>query len=630
MADLRAKKPFQAIIDESTETGEHALKRSLGPFNLVALGVGATLGIGVFVLTGIVSARYAGPSIILSFLLASLVCALVGLCYAEFASFVPIAGSAYTYTYATLGEIVAWVVGWDLLLEYLFGSATVAWGWSGYFNSLLQTFGIYLPPALRGTPWDDFVLYSGHWEQVNQIAHVLRAQGISAGALPHQHGIFNLFGSLAVVLVSAILVIGIRESANTNSVIVLVKVFVLLFFVTVGGNFLLHHQQLVAANWHPFIPPPAAHGRFGWSGILRGAAFLFFAYLGFDVVSTTAQEAKNPQRDLPIGILGTVLSCTILYVLFAGVLVGLINYSELDVADPLAVGIDRTGLHWGSMLVTLGALASLFSTMIVLLIGLSRVLYAMSSDGLLPKFFSTVSSRYRTPARSSIVAGIIVALLAGLLPVDVLTEMVSIGTLLAFGIVSVAILVLRRTAPEIPRAFRVPLVPFVPITAVIGCLVLAASLTLLTWIRLLVWFALGLIVYFSYGRSHSKLQLGISTRVSEHPTLLVEESEGALRPEAELVSQLIKGALVVLVVTVSFAAVLGGLSLYFGFLNRDFLKLAPIVAAIAILVGLFGALWPRFRAFWLLRNAPVSFDDQNDEPIRELLEQLRRSSDGPA
>jgi APA family basic amino acid/polyamine antiporter len=529
--------------------------------------------------------------------------------------------------------MVAWIIGWDLILEYLFGIATVAWGWSGYLNSFLRNFGLYLPPQLSGTPWDDFVFYEGHWEQVNRIAETLQAHGISAASLPHhQHGVFNLFGALAVVLVSAIVVIGIKESANGNSVIVMANVFVLLFFVAVGGNFLLHNHQYIRDNWHPFIPTTLAHGRFGWSGILRGAAFLFFAYIGFDAVSTTAQEAKRPQRDLPIGILGTISICTVLYVLFAGILVGLVNYRGLDVSDPLAVGIKETGLHFGILLVTIGALAGLSSTLFVMLIGLSRVLYSMSKDGLLPKFFSAIHPRYRTPARSSILTGIFVALLAGLLPIDVMAEMVSIGTLLAFAVVSLGILVLRRTSPEIHRPFRVPGVPFVPLAAVAGCVILAASLTRLTWIRLAVWFTVGMGVYFSYGRRHSKVQLQLSLEGSDpdHPALFGVSDAPAKTPEAELVSQVFKGALVVLVIAVGLAAALGWLSIYRESVNRDFLKLTPIVGLIAIAAGLFSAVWPRVRAFWLLRTQPVSFDEEGDEPVRELIEKLRRSTDDPS
>jgi basic amino acid/polyamine antiporter, APA family len=325
MANLLATKPLKIIMDEAHETGEHSLRRALGPTNLITLGIGAIIGTGIFVLTGTATALHAGPAIVLSFVLAGLGCVFAGLCYAEFASMIPVAGSAYTYGYATLGEIFAWIIGWDLVLEYAFGAATVASGWSGYFISLLGDFSIKLPAAIAGTHWDEFVYYNNHWENLGRIGPKLKVLGIHPGTLQHAHGVFNLLGFLAIVFCTLVLVIGIKESANFNSAIVLVKVAVLLVFIGIGARYLLQHPQLTAANWHPFIPPSTG-GEFGWAGISHGAAIIFFAYIGFDAVSTAAQEAKNPAKDMPIGILGSLVICTILYILTAGVLTGLVNY----------------------------------------------------------------------------------------------------------------------------------------------------------------------------------------------------------------------------------------------------------------------------------------------------------------
>src|SRR6266404_528739 len=344
MANLLAKKPLNLIMSEAHETGEHSLKRALGPGNLISLGIGAIIGTGIFVLTGAASAQYAGPAIVFSFMLAAVGCVFAGLCYAEFASMIPVAGSAYTYGYATLGEIFAWIIGWDLVLEYAFGAATVASGWSGYFISLLGDFGIKLPAAIAGTHWDEFVYYNNHWENLARIGPKLQTLGIDPATLQHAHGVFNLLGFLAIVFCTLVLVIGIKESANFNSAIVLIKVGVLLVFIGIGARYLLQHSQLTAANWHPFIPPNVGSGQYGWSGISHAAAIIFFAYIGFDAVSTAAQEAKNPEKDMPVGILGSLIICTILYILVAGVLTGLVNYTNLMVPDPLAVGIDATGV----------------------------------------------------------------------------------------------------------------------------------------------------------------------------------------------------------------------------------------------------------------------------------------------
>jgi APA family basic amino acid/polyamine antiporter len=507
MANLFATKPLKIILDEAHETGEHSLRRALGPTNLITLGIGAIIGTGIFVLTGTATALHAGPAIVLSFSLVGLSCVFAGLCYAEFASMIPVAGSAYTYGYATLGEIFAWIIGWDLVLEYAFGAATVASGWSGYFISLLGDFGIKLPASIAGTHWDEFVYYNNHWENLARIGPKLKVLGIDPATLQHTHGAFNLLGFLAIVFCTLVLVIGIRESANFNSTIVLVKVGVLLVFIGIGVRYLLQHPQLTAVNWHPFIPPSSG-GEFGWTGISRGAAIIFFAYIGFDAVSTAAQEAKNPSRDMPIGILGSLVICTILYILTAAVLTGLVNYKELNVPDPLAIGIDATGNRFGSLLVKLGALMGLTSTIVVMLLGQSRVFFSMSRDGLLPPLFNVVHPRFRTPWISTLTVGFFVALLAASLPINQLGDMVNIGTLLAFAIVSGGVWVIRRRHPELPRPFKTPWVPFVPIMGIVVSLYLMYNLPGITWLRLVVWLALGMFVYFGYGRSHSRVQRG--------------------------------------------------------------------------------------------------------------------------
>jgi APA family basic amino acid/polyamine antiporter len=505
MANLLATKPLKIILDEAHETGELSLRRALGPTNLITLGIGAIIGTGIFVLTGTATALHAGPAIVLSFVLAGLGCVFAGLCYAEFASMIPVAGSAYTYGYATLGEIFAWIIGWDLVLEYAFGAATVASGWSGYFISLLGDFGIRLPAAIAGTPWDEFVYYNNHWENLSRIGPKLQVLGIDPATLQHTHGVFNLLGFIAIVFCTLVLVIGIKESANFNSAIVTVKVAVLLVFIGIGVRYLLQHRELMAANWHPFIPPSTG-GEFGWPGISHAAAIIFFAYIGFDAVSTAAQEAKNPEKDMPIGILGSLIICTVLYILVAGVLTGLVNYKTLNVPDPLAVGIDATGNAWGSLLVKIGALMGLTSTIVVMLLGQSRVFFSMSRDGLLPQMFNVVHPRFRTPWISTLTVGFFVAVLAASLPINVLGEMVSIGTLLAFVIVCAGVWLLRRRNPELPRPFKTPWVPAVPILGIVISGYLMYSLTGLTWVRLVVWLAVGMIVYFGYGRRHSRVQ----------------------------------------------------------------------------------------------------------------------------
>ncbi|HWC18072.1 MAG TPA: amino acid permease [Terriglobales bacterium] len=509
MPHLMAKKPLNIIMQEADESGEHSLRRALGPTNLISLGIGAIIGTGIFVLTGTASANHAGPAIVLSFILAALACVFAGLCYAEFASMIPVAGSAYTYGYATLGEFIAWIIGWDLILEYALGAATVASGWSGYVLSLLGDLGIRISPTLAGAPGTPFVLYNGHWERLAGITKKLALEHIDPSTLPTMTSSFNLFGFLGIAIVTVILVIGIKESANFNSAIVIIKVAVLLVFLGLGGAYILGHRAEAAANWTPFLPSNTGrNGDFGISGIATAAGIIFFAYIGFDAVSTAAQEAKNPARDMPIGILGSLAICTILYILVALVLTGLVKYTNLDVPDPIAIGIDVTGVRWGSMLVKLGAICGLSSTMVVMLLGQSRVFFSMSRDGLLPAWASRVHRKFRTPYLSTIFVGICVALAGALTPINVLGEMVSIGTLLAFVIVCAGVWVLRRRGTEVKRAFVTPWVPFTPIMGILISLYMMYSLQTATWIRLVVWLVIGLIIYFAYSRHNSKVQQG--------------------------------------------------------------------------------------------------------------------------
>jgi basic amino acid/polyamine antiporter, APA family len=501
LARLFATKPLSQLTSEASETGEHTLKRSLGPLNLITLGIGAIIGAGIFVLTGQAAALHAGPAIALSFVLAGITCAFAGLCYAEFASIIPIAGSAYTYGYATLGEFVAWIIGWDLVLEYAFGAATVASGWSGYFVSLLQQLHIHLPPQLTTTAGRVLYQYNGNWEPLALIP-----PGVNVGSLPHATGVFNLVAFLAIVVVTAVLVRGIQESANLNTTIVIVKLGIVAVFLFLGIEYLLKHPELARMHWHPFIPPKDANGEFGYSGIARGAASVFFAYIGFDAVSTAAQEAKNPKRDMPIGILGSLVVCTILYILVSLTLTGLVDYRELDVAMPIAVGVDVTGVTWGSLLVKLGAVFGLATVMLVMLLGQSRVFFSMSRDGLLPHWASAIHPKFRTPWISNIIVGSVVAFLPALLPIDRLSELVNMGTLLAFTIVCAGVWILRRRHPDLPRPFKTPFVPAVPILGIISALYLMFSLPLLTWIVVIIWLIVGLVIYFGYSVRHSKVQ----------------------------------------------------------------------------------------------------------------------------
>ncbi len=459
------------------EAAHGALKRELGPLQLTALGIGAVIGTGIFVLTGTAAALHAGPSLVLSMVIAAVGCAFAGLCYAELAAMIPVAGSAYTYAYATSGELVAWTIGWDLMLEYALSTATIAVGWSGYFAALMRDLGIDFPAALTLAPG---------------------MQGIGPDGVTVT-GIFNLPAMLIVLVVAALLIVGIQQTARANTILVLVKTLVLVLFVVLGWRYIRRE------NLTPFIPPnTGVFGEFGWSGVLRGAAVIFFAYIGFDAVSTVAQETRRPQRDLPIGMLASLVICTIIYVAVAVVLIGIVPYRKLNVADPLAVGIGATGLTWFTPVIEVSALFGLFSTMIVNLLGQTRIFYSMSRDGLLPPAFSAIHPKFRTPHISTALTAVVVALVAGLVPIGVLGQLVSIGTLLAFVLVCLGILILRRTARDIPRPFRTPWVPWTPILGALICLVQMVSLPWATWERLIVWLAVGMVIYFGYGRRRAE------------------------------------------------------------------------------------------------------------------------------
>ncbi len=524
MANLFAKKPLKMLMEESQESGEHTLRRTLGAFQLTALGVGAIIGAGIFVLSGL-GAHYAGPGLMLSFVLSGLGCAFAGLCYAEFAAMIPLAGSAYTYAYATLGELFAWIIGWDLTLEYAMGASTVSSGWSNHFIELLEIFHIRMPLWLAYDHWtgiriaekivardmahtSDPSLVAGTQAFIDKVAAIITAHPPELVQRAHDllnaptifgHEIgFNLPAFVIALVITTILAIGIRESARFNATIVVIKVSVVLFVIGLGVKYV--NAGNWGSDWSSFAP-------YGFSGIGAGAAYIFFAYIGFDAVSTTAQEAKNPQRDLPIGIIASLCVCTVLYILVAGVLTGMVRWNEVNIEAPIARAFLDRGLAGASHIITLGALAGLTSVMLVMLLGQTRVLYAMANDGLLPKkFFAAIHPKWRTPWKNTFLVGLLAAIVGSITPIDDIGKMVNIGTLLAFVIVSIAVLVLRKTNPDQPRPFRTPLVPIVPILGVLFNGYMMYKLGWVNWARLIIWLIIGLVVYFTYSRYHSKVQ----------------------------------------------------------------------------------------------------------------------------
>jgi APA family basic amino acid/polyamine antiporter len=542
MAKLFAKKSMDVLMAEAGATGEGTLSRTLGPFQLTALGVGAVIGAGIFVLAGL-GAHYAGPGLMLSFVLSGLGCAFAGLCYAEFAAMIPLAGSAYTYAYATLGELVAWIIGWDLTLEYAMGASTVSSGWSNHFIEMLQIFHIRFPLWLAYDHWTAVKIAidnisrqvlatnypqmvpgsQAYLNQLDVLDKTPSADTIArAHALLHAPVIFgheiglNLPAFVIALLVTTILAIGIQESAKFNTFIVVLKVAVVLFVLGLGSHYV--HPGNWGTNWHQFAP-------FGFAGIGAGAAYIFFAYIGFDAVSTTAQEAKNPQRDLPIGIIVSLAVCTILYIGVAAVLTGMVPWQQVSIEAPIARAFLDRGLPWASDIITAGALAGLTSVMLVMLLGQTRVLYAMANDGLLPKkFFAEVHPRFRTPFKNTFLVGSIAAVVGALTPIDDIGKMVNIGTLLAFVIVCISIMVLRHTDPLKARPFRTPWVPLIPVLGVLFNGYMMIKLGELNWIRLVVWLAIGLVVYFTYGQKHSRVQL------RELPGELDPGADGPLSP----------------------------------------------------------------------------------------------------
>jgi basic amino acid/polyamine antiporter, APA family len=524
MPNLLATKPLNLLMEEARETGEHSLKRTLGVFQLTALGVGAIIGAGIFVMVGL-GAQYAGPGLTLSFVLSGLGCAFAGLCYAEFAAMIPLAGSAYTYAYATLGELLAWIIGWDLTLEYAMGASTVSSGWSNHFIELLNIFHIKMPLWLAYDHWtalktaenmvarqiaqaSDATLVPGSQAFLDKVtaltsapsAELLQRAHELLGA-PHLFGMeigFNLPAFIIALVITAVLVVGIKESARFNATIVTIKVAVVLFVIALGARYI--NSGNWGTDWHSYAPH-------GFAGIGAGAAYIFFAYIGFDAVSTTAQEAKNPQRDLPIGMIASLAICTVLYIAVAGVLTGMVHWQQINIEAPVARAFLDRGLTTASHIITLGALAGLTSVMLVMLLGQTRVLYSMANDGLLPKkFFAAVHPKFRTPWKNTILVGLLAAIVGSVTPIDDIGRMVNIGTLLAFVIVSVSVMVLRYTNPSQPRPFRTPWVPLIPILGVISNGYMMAKLGVWNWIRLIAWLAIGLVVYFTYSVKHSRVQ----------------------------------------------------------------------------------------------------------------------------
>lgn len=453
-----------------------ALPKVLGPVSIVFMGIGAIIGAGIFVLTGTAAALYAGPAVVVSFVLAGIACAFVALCYAELATLMPVSGSTYIYTYASLGQLAAWLVGWNLILEYSIGAAAVAVGWSGYFNGTLASIGLAIPPQ-----------FSASTGQSVQLA-----DGTSVTAVA------NLPAAAIVALLTLLLVCGTREAARLNNLMVAIKLTVILAFVGFGIG------HVSAANWQPFVPPnTGTFGTFGWSGVLHGASVVFFTYIGFDAVSNCAQEAKRPQRDMPIGILGALLVSTILYILVAGVLVGVVPYPELNVAAPVGLAVDRMGIGWFAGLIQLGALIGITTAILVLLYGQGRIFATMAIDGLMPPFFSRVHPRLKTPWLSQILIGVVVAAIAAATPIETLSELVGVGTLFSFVMVCASVVRLRRLDPNAPRPFRVPAVPWIPLLGILSCLGLMVGLAPVTWARLLIWIVIGLVIYYGYGRSRA-------------------------------------------------------------------------------------------------------------------------------
>ncbi|MCQ4087274.1 amino acid permease [Saccharibacillus sp. JS10] len=456
------KKQSSLFRRKPIESSESNLKRVLGPLDLTTLGVGAIIGTGIFVLTGVAAAKYAGPGLVLSFLLAGIICAFAALCYSEFASSVPASGSAYTYSYTTFGEVVAFLLGWDLILEYGFASAAVASGWSGYFQSLLSGIGVHLPQALTGA------------------------------FNPEKGTVIDITAVIITLIIATLLTRGIKEASRANGIMVAIKLIVVFIFIGVGVFY------VKPDNWEPFLP-------FGFSGVAAGAATVFFAYIGFDAVSTAAEEVKRPQRDLPIGIIASLAICTVLYIVVSLILTGMVPYQMLNVSDPVAFALEFVNMNGIAWIVSLGAITGITTVLLVMMYGQTRLLYSMSRDGLLGSVFSKVSKKSGTPATGTWISSIIIAFFAGLIPLDHLAQLTNIGTLFAFTVVSLGIIVLRRSQPDLKRGFRVPLVPLIPILSAIGCVYLMFQLQALTWFTFIIWLAIGLAVYFLYGRKHSHL-----------------------------------------------------------------------------------------------------------------------------